>query len=68
MSRLPTIFLLAAEKSAITHWKENGKSSRVRKIDNNTSMIDVNKNKHVELSTDEKLTNQHLFKLSVNVM
>jgi len=43
MSRLPAIFLLAAVKSAITHWTEN---SRVLKIDI-PSVLDVNKNKHV---------------------
>jgi len=47
MSRLPASFLLKATKSAITHWMENSRISRVLKIDI-LSMIDVkNKNKHV---------------------
>jgi len=40
------MFLLAAAKSAITHWAENSKSSRALKIDI-PLVIDVNKNKHV---------------------
>jgi len=48
MSRLPAIFLLVAAKSALTHWTENSRSSRVLKIDI-PSVTDVNKykNKHV---------------------
>jgi len=44
MYRLPAICLLAAAKSAIIHWTENSRSSRVLKIDI-PSVTDVNKNK-----------------------
>jgi len=40
--------LQAAAKSALTHWMENSRSSRVLKIDI-TSVIDVNKNKRVDV-------------------
>ena len=52
MSRLPAIFLLAIAKSAITHWTENSRSSRVLKIDI-PSVIDVNKNKTKHVNKQE---------------
>jgi len=52
MSRLPAIFLLAIAKSAITHWTENSRSSRVLKIDI-PSVIDVNKNKTKHVGKQE---------------
>jgi len=64
MSRLPVIFWLAAAKSALTHWTENSRSSRVLKIDI-LSVIDVNKNKHDGRREVNKTT---LLKLSVNAI
>jgi len=46
MSRLPVILLLAAAKSAITHWTENSKSRSVLKTDI-LSVSDANENKNV---------------------